>query len=213
MAGKGTAQCSLDATATVWEALARALSPVEERPRLRRTTGPRFPRELTSDRFDSLLTRWYRGWGHVFFTRVWLWIGLCLGVVGPLLVGIELIRGRYAVFGVSSLPLLNVVVLVGLALLALAVHELGHGLAVKHAGRRVHRAGVRLYYGLPAAYVDTTDIWMAPPRQRLLTAFAGPWTGLVLGGLAALGAVLVPPGGLGALLFTVGFVFLVDNLF
>jgi CRP-like cAMP-binding protein/Zn-dependent protease len=100
-----------------------------------------------------------------------------------------------------------------LALLALAIHELGHGLAVKHAGRRVHEAGIRLYFGLPAAFVDTSDIWMAPPRQRLLTAFAGPWTGLVLGGLCAVAAVLVSTGPVGAFLFTAAFVFVVDNLF
>src|SRR5204863_5249835 len=67
--------------------------------------------------------------------------------------------------------------------------------------------------GLPAAYVDTTDMWMASPAQRLLTAFAGPWTGLVVGGACALGASLLPVGGAGSFLFAAAFVFLVDNLF
>jgi len=35
---------------------------------------------------------------------------------------------------------------------------------------------------------------MAPPRQRLLTAFAGPWTGLVIGGLCAIAASLIATG-------------------
>jgi putative peptide zinc metalloprotease protein len=46
-----------------------------------------------------------------------------------------------------------------------------------------------------------------------LTAFAGPWTGLALGGLFAIGAVVLDTSGLGAFLFTAAFVFLVDNLF
>src|SRR5438270_7093584 len=110
-------------------------------------------------------------------------------------------RGRYTLYEIGGSAVLTLVLLVVLALVALAVHELGHGLAVKHAGRRVHEAGVRLYFGLPAAFVDTTDIWMAHPRQRLLTAFAGPWTGLVLAGLCAVAASLVATSPLGAFLF------------
>jgi putative peptide zinc metalloprotease protein len=168
---------------------------------------------LTTSKFDAVLGNAYRAWGHVFFARPWLYIGLGLGILGPLLVFIELARGRYVLYDIGGSLLLTIVLLVILSLLALAIHELGHGLAVKHAGRRVHEAGVRLYFGLPAAFVDTTDIWMAPPLQRILTAFAGPWTGLVLGGLCAVGAVLSPTGPVGAFLFTAAFVFLVDNLF
>jgi putative peptide zinc metalloprotease protein len=129
------------------------------------------------------------------------------------LVLLELLRGRYVLYEIGGSTVLTVGLLVVVALVALAVHELGHGLAVKHAGRRVHEAGIRLYYGLPTAYVDTTDIWMAPPRQRLLTAFAGPWTGLVLGGLCAIAAATVSTSPIGAFLFTAAFVFFVDNLF
>ncbi|HEY0581927.1 MAG TPA: cyclic nucleotide-binding domain-containing protein [Chloroflexota bacterium] len=171
------------------------------------------PVELTTTRVDAALGGLYRAWGHFFFHRAWLWVGLGLGLLGPLLVLWELARGRYVLYELGGSALSTIALLVGLALLALAIHELGHGLAVKHAGRYVHQAGVRLYFGLPAAYVDTSDIWMAPPRARLLTAFAGPWTGLVLGGLCAIAATLVPTGPAGAVLFTAAFVFLVDNLF
>src|SRR5438270_949804 len=122
-------------------------------------------------------------------------------------------RGRYTLYEIGGSALVTLVLLVVIALVALAVHELGHALAVKHAGRRVHEAGIRLYFGLPAAFVDTSAIWMARPSQRLLTAFAGPWTGLILGGVFALGATLAATGPLGAFLFTAAFVFLVDNLF
>ena len=168
---------------------------------------------LTTPHFDTVLGNAYRAWGHVFFSRPWLVVGLGLGILGPVLVFVELARGRYVLYDIGGSVLLTIVLLVILSLLALAIHELGHGLAVKHAGRRVHEAGIRLYFGLPAAFVDTSDIWMAPPLQRILTAFAGPWTGLVLGGLCAIGASLSPTGPVGAFLFTAAFVFLVDNLF
>ena len=169
--------------------------------------------QLTTSSVDRLFARAYATWGRFFFHRVWLWIGLVLGVLGPLLVVYELQRGRYTLYEIGGSAALAIVLLVVLAIVALGVHEIGHGLAVKHSGRRVHQAGVRLYFGLPAAFVDTTDVWMAPPEQRLLTAFAGPWTGLALGGLCAIAAVVLNTGGPGSFLFTAAFVFLVDNLF
>jgi putative peptide zinc metalloprotease protein len=169
--------------------------------------------QVTASGVDGLLAAAYTTWGRAFFHRTWLWIGLALGVLGPVLVILELVQGRYALYDVGGWGALTVVVLLALTLLALAIHELGHGLAVKHAGRRVHEAGIRLYFGLPAAFVDTTDIWMAPPAQRLLTAFAGPWTGLMLGGVLAVAAAVSPSGSVGTLLFTAAFVFMVDNLF
>jgi CRP-like cAMP-binding protein len=169
--------------------------------------------ELTTRALDAVLATAYHQWGHLFFHRVWLLVGLGLGILGPLFVFFEMARGRYTLYPLGGSGAVTVVLLVVMALLVLAIHEFGHGLAVKHAGRRVNEAGVRLYFGLPAAFVDTTDIWMAAPRQRLLTAFAGPWTGLVLGGVCALAATLADTGPVGAFLFTAAFVFMVDNLF
>jgi putative peptide zinc metalloprotease protein len=183
------------------------------RARLQGDARRRGSRQLASASVDRFFADAYRRWGRLFFNRAWLVLGLVLGSVGPLLVVVEMQRGRYTLYEVGGSAVLAMVLLVLLALLALGIHELGHGLAVKHAGRRVHEAGVRLYFGLPAAFVDTTDVWMAPPSQRLLTAFAGPWTGLTFGGLFAIGAVVVDTSAAGAFLFTAAFVFLVDNLF
>lgn len=168
--------------------------------------------ELALSGVDTLLARCYRSWGRLFFTRPVVLFGSVLGVLGPLLFYLELTRDRYPLFQAGGSYVAGFFLLLVLGLLALALHELGHGLAVKHAGRTVHRAGFMLYYGLPAAFVDTTDVWMAPRRARLLTSFAGPWTGLVLGGVCALVAVLLSDGPLGALLFAASFVFVLSNL-
>ncbi len=84
---------------------------------------------------------------------------------------------------------------------------------MRHARRYIPHAGMMIYYGFPAGYVDTTDIWMAPRKMRLLASIGGPWTGLVLGGLTSLLVVLMPQSGVGAFFFAWSFVFLVDNLF
>jgi len=83
-------------------------------------------------------------------------------------------------------------VLLCLNVLALACHELGHALATKHAGRRVPMAGFLVYFGIPSVFVDTTDVWMAGRRARLLTTAAGPATGLVLAGACQLVGLLDP---------------------
>ncbi len=160
---------------------------------------------------DRVLDGWYRAWGWLLFTRSIALAGTVLGFLGPLLFLLELSRARYPLFRTGGSYVAGLVLLL-LELLVLTVHELGHGLAVKHAGRTVHRAGFLLYYGLPAAFVDTTDVWMAPRRLRLITSFAGPWTGLVIGGLAALGAWALPAGSLGAFLFVWCFVSLINTL-
>jgi putative peptide zinc metalloprotease protein len=70
----------------------------------------------------------------------------------------------------------------------------------------VKRAGFALYLLAPAFFVDTTDIWLAPPRARIVSAFAGVFSGFVLGGLASLGLALGELGTLAAgLLYEVAF--------
>ena len=161
---------------------------------------------------DGWLGRLYRAWGWLLFTWPLVVPALLVGVLGPPLFVLELSRGRYDVLRPEGSYLLGAVLFFGLELVVLAIHELGHGLAVKHAGRFVPRAGVMLYYGLPAAFVETTDIWMAPRRLRLVTSFAGPATGLVIGGLCALVAFLLPAGALGAFVFVFGFVSLLNTV-
>lgn len=169
--------------------------------------------EFSLHNIDTQMEKLYRSVGWIFFTRPAVLIGLALSILGPLIYLEEMARQRYPLFQIGGSYVVGVLVLLLLQSLTLMIHELGHAMAVKHAGRFVPRGGLLLYYGLPAGYVDTTDIWMSPRGKRLVTSFAGPYTGLVLGGLCALGAVLLPEGALGAFLFAWGFVLLVNALF
>src|SRR6185436_3956614 len=101
--------------------------------------------------------------------------------------------------------------LVFLNVVALACHELGHALAVKHAGRRVPAAGFLVYFGIPSVFVDTTDVWMAGRKQRIITTAAGPATGLVLAGLMSLVGLAIPP--LAPLAFKLAFAWYLNSLF
>jgi putative peptide zinc metalloprotease protein len=75
------------------------------------------------------------------------------------------------------------------------VHETAHGLTCKHFGRQVHRAGIGWYFFAPVAFVDTSDIWAEARLPRILVSAAGPYSNLVLGGMAALAALLPAPDG------------------
>ncbi|MDT5026663.1 MAG: putative peptide zinc metalloprotease protein, partial [Micromonosporaceae bacterium] len=100
--------------------------------------------------------------------------------------------GEQSVFLTQDSYVTGAAVLLGLNVMALTCHELGHALATKHSGRRVPVAGFLVYFGIPSVFVDTTDVWMAGRRARLLVTAAGPVTGLVLAGGCALVGLAVP---------------------
>ncbi len=73
----------------------------------------------------------------------------------------------------------------------IAIHELAHGLMTKHFDRELNQGGFLIYWGMPAFFVDTRDIWLSPRRQRIAVSWAGPHSGLIIGGLAGLGLTAV----------------------
>lgn len=91
-------------------------------------------------------------------------------------------------------------------LLSAILHEFGHGIACKYYGRRVNRAGFVLYYGSPCLFVDTTDIWMAPPKARIITSLAGPAVNLFIGAVCSLFVYVIPHGGVSTELWRFAFI-------
>ncbi len=69
-------------------------------------------------------------------------------------------------------------------LFVIFIHELAHGLTTKHWGRELNRGGFLIYWGFPAFFVDTRDTWLSPRLHRVLVSWAGPHSGLILGGIA-----------------------------
>ena len=141
---------------------------------------------------DPLVGFLYRAGGKLLFTRI---VAVLLAVVAVCGLGAFVWtwwRGTQSVFLTNGSYAVGAAVLLGLNVLALACHELGHALATKHAGRRVPAAGFLVYFGIPSVFVDTTDVWMAGRRARIITTAAGPAAGLVLAGLAGIVGLLVP---------------------
>jgi CRP-like cAMP-binding protein len=161
---------------------------------------------------DAYIGMVYRRLARPLFSRPAVVAGAVLAVAGPVLFAVELFRGRYDLYRLGGSYAAAAVLYGVLTLFAVAIHELGHGCAVVHAGRRVREGGLLIYFGLPSAYVDTSDVWMVPRRARLRTSLAGPWTGLVLGGVAAAVTVALPRSRLGTVFFAVTVVFVASEL-
>jgi putative peptide zinc metalloprotease protein len=139
---------------------------------------------------DRLIDRLYRAGGWVLFTRSAQIISLFVCAGGGVLFFQHSRSGQFTVVPEPSLR--GIIALFVLEYAAIAVHEGAHALTCRHYGARVNGAGFLLYMGMPAYFVDTTDIWTKPLRARLATSWAGPYSGLILAGLISILIALFP---------------------
>ena len=151
---------------------------------------------LTTRKADSYFTWFYKRFAHVFFTRLMLIFGIFLFLADIVLyVYFFLIQHKGLLISFSS-PGDHVyddfIVLLLVFSLSVLIHEHAHALTVKKYGRKILRGGVMLYFGMPLAFVDTTDIWMKPKWARIAVSFAGPFSNALLGGVFFLVAVFLP---------------------
>jgi len=149
-------------------------------------------RRMVLANIDPIVTLLYKAGGRLLFTRAVAALCATVAVLGLFVFGYQWFTGEQSVFLTNDSYLAGAALLLGLNVMALACHELGHALATKHAGRRVPAAGFLVYFGIPSVFVDTTDVWMSGRRGRLLATAAGPATGLVLAGTSALVGFAVP---------------------
>jgi putative peptide zinc metalloprotease protein len=156
---------------------------------------------------DLVVAGLYRAGGFLAFTLPAQILIFLIAVVGLVAFGILLFDGGYSVLsaGIGGLPMGLLGLYVG-QFFAILLHESAHALTCKHFGREIRRAGFLFYWGMPAFFVDTTDIWMEPRRPRLLVSWAGPYSSFFLAGLASLTALLIPIQPIGGLAFQFAFI-------
>lgn len=144
---------------------------------------------------DPLATVLHRAGGRILFSKAVVLVGAVLSLAGLVLFAATWWRGSQSLFLTGGSYFTGALTLVLLTAIAVTLHELGHALATKHAGREVGRAGIAFRHGLPAIHADTSDAWMAGRRARVLVTAAGPATSLALAGVAQLLAVALPAAG------------------
>lgn len=163
---------------------------------------------------EPIVDRAYRAGLRVFFTRPGALALAVLTVIGLAVWVVESGRQRHALFTFGGSYVSGLLLLVVVQVVGLTVHELGHALAIRHYGRHVRRLGLVLYYLLPCAYVDSTDMVMSSRRSRIVVSAAGAGAGLSLAGLAGIVAFVSPEGDLiGSLAVKAATVWVFQNLF
>lgn len=139
---------------------------------------------VASRHVDPFFRSLYRWGGFALFTRFAVLLLALLSIAG-IVAGVGLLQHADTVaagFGSHALAALISVKL--LFLLTLAAHQIVHGLALVHYGRRVREFGFTFLHGfVPTFYVDVTDIFMARRRARVVTAISGAVVHLVLGAI------------------------------
>jgi putative peptide zinc metalloprotease protein len=173
-----------------------------------------FHREFVVGGLDGPLTLLYRAGLRVLFTRPVLVLFALLGLSGLVAFFLALEGGAdtYALLKFGDSYLLGFLALYLANLVTIFLHELAHALTTKRFGREVPRGGFMIYWGLPAFFVDTRDIWLEPKRARIAVSLAGPAADFVVGGSCALAAFLFPDWGGGAFLFKMAFMAYVSIL-
>jgi putative peptide zinc metalloprotease protein len=177
--------------------------PPPEIPRTGKLAALMRPRERPFAGAGRFFERIYSGGGWVLFTPPALAV-IALAIVAGIAAFAWLIVGRYGTpFVVASKVGIGGLVFLAGRFVVVALHEIAHGLVVVSFGRRVSRAGVKLMFGFPFAFVDTSEAWFEPRRRRLAISAAGPASDLFVGAVCALVAVPLAPGNFRDILFQV----------
>ncbi|MBM4442769.1 MAG: hypothetical protein FJ027_20310 [Candidatus Rokubacteria bacterium] len=150
---------------------------------------------ISSRSVDGFFRALYRFGGFLFFTRMAAALCVLLAIAGGV-AGVRLWNDAAQVAdSLGANPVLALLAVKLLFLFTVAAHQLLHGLALVHYGRRVREFGFTFLHGfVPTFYVDVTDVFMTSRRARVVTAVSGALVHLVLGSLWFLVAVQASPG-------------------
>jgi putative peptide zinc metalloprotease protein len=163
------------------------------------------PREKTFDWIPGYFERAYRHWGRIFFSAL-TGSFLALLALAGLVVFAYLVGARYGTPLVVAHRLLigGAVFIVGRFLIVM-LHELAHGLALAHYKRRTTRAGIRLLFIFPYAFVDTSEAYFESRAHRIVISLAGPVTDFSLAALFGILCAVSPKGNVRDVFFQLAF--------
>jgi CRP-like cAMP-binding protein/Zn-dependent protease len=164
-------------------------------------------------RIDEKLGALHRSGGWLLYTTPMQALYVAVSLVGGWFFVQHLLSGRYDLFQAGGSYTTGLVLLAVLNYVSITVHEGSHALTCKHYGAHVNGAGVMLYYGLPAFFIDTTDIWTKSRGARIATTWAGPYSGVILAGLGAIAVQAAPASSVAPILHRLSFLWMLTLLF
>lgn len=164
-------------------------------------------KEVPFPRLDKAISFFYDKFFWPFFTQPAKWLYTLLSIAGVFCFAVILHSGSYNIVETQGSYLLGVVILVVLQIFIILLHEGAHAFATKSYGRQVPRGGFMLYMGMPAFFVDTTDMWLEKKGKRMAVSWAGPYAEMVMGGIFALFMTFFPEHPANPILFKCVFLF------
>jgi FHA domain len=171
------------------------------------------PRAKVFPWLGGVFERLYRAGGWVLFLPPVLISTAVLIVAGLAAFG-YLIGARYGTpFIVADHIGYGGLVFLAGRFLVVAVHECAHGLTMASFGRKVHRAGLKLLFIFPYAFVDTSEAWFEPRRRRIAISAAGPVSDFSLGAIFSVACLIAPEGLVRDIFFQVAFAAYVGAFF
>jgi hypothetical protein len=147
--------------------------------------------DVATTKAQAPIARWHDRALHCLFDRRWFRLQVMLALAGVVALTVALESSRPFEFRPQAWQLPFAI---ALSLIAVAIHELAHGLVIVHHGRRVKSVGFRLHLGTPSFYVDSVEAMLLDRRQRMLQAAAGPWAEWLFTAAVAMLLWLVPFG-------------------
>jgi putative peptide zinc metalloprotease protein len=138
----------------------------------------------------------------------WIWTKQSLWIsIAMVLAAMFVVYQKYDATGalMSRFFSINNIALIWITtILIKSIHELGHGLTCKHFGGEVHEVGVMLLVFTPYFFVNVSDCWVLPDRnKRILISAAGIYVELVLASIATFLWAVVQPGPLQQILWNI----------
>jgi pSer/pThr/pTyr-binding forkhead associated (FHA) protein len=163
------------------------------------------PRERTYAWVGERCERAYRHWGRVFFSPLTVTF-LALFAFAGFAAFSYIVGARYGTpFVVANRLVLGGAVYVLGRFALVAVHELAHGMALVHYGRRPARGGLRLIMFFPYAFVDTSEAYFEPRLHRIVISAAGPISDVSFGALFSFLCAVWPAGSVRDVFFQLAF--------
>jgi putative peptide zinc metalloprotease protein len=140
---------------------------------------------------DAFFNGLYTHVGRYAFTRIGIVLTLALAAGGFAAFLAMAQRSAGTLLHAATIARVGVV-MIPLIIVAILLHELGHGVAAKAAGARVDRVGFGWFWFRMMLFVDTSDAWLANREQRMLVDAGGILVNLVLAGAAGYIALFTP---------------------
>jgi len=153
---------------------------------LRRVFGAFYQKQFSIHGADEWITRIYTHFGWFFYTRIGQLILAAIALSGLAAFAFLRLSGDQSMFVVNDSAVMGIIVLAIASVISIFFHQVAHALTVKAYNRQVPRVGFKIYFGMPAFFVDTSDIWMEAKSPRIHASLAGPYGNLVIGSIASL---------------------------